>query len=178
MNGFQVLIRIYIEMEVRWLGYSLGTGDAVEIAVEKYADMVRRICFLNLRNHSDLEDVFQEVFLQFFLNLKSFQSEQHEKAWICKVTFNKCKDLNKSFWRKRIVSIENIEIPYESKEQSDVFSALLKLSELDKEVVYLHYYEGLTIPEIAEITQQNINTTYTRLKRAKEKLKLKMEEIK
>jgi RNA polymerase sigma factor (sigma-70 family) len=178
MNGFQVLIRIYIEMDVRWLGYSLGTGDAVEIAVEKYADMVRRICFLNLRNHTDLEDVFQEVFLQLFLNSNSFQSEQHEKAWLCKVTFNKCKDLNKSFWRKRIVSIENLEIPYESKEQSDVFNALLKLSKSDKEVIYLHFYEGFTIPEIAEIAQQNINTTYTRLRRAKEKLKLKMEEIK
>ncbi|MGE4483906.1 MAG: RNA polymerase sigma factor [Oscillospiraceae bacterium] len=155
---------------------SLGTDDAVSAAIEKYADMVRRICFLYLRNYADVEDVFQEVFLKFFLNAESFQSEDHQRAWLCRVTFNKCKDLCKSFWRNKVDSIEEMEIPYESPTQGELIKAVLELPSEYKEVVYLHYYEGRTIPEIAEIMQKNTNTVYTRLRRAREKLKQKVGE--
>jgi len=152
----------------------LVTDDLVSIAIEKYADMVRRICFLYLRDKADVEDVFQEVFLQYFLHINTFQDEQHQKAWLCRVTFNKCKDLNKSIWRKRVVSIEDLEIPFENPEQGELVTAVLQLPTAYKEIIYLHYYEGWTIPEIAEIMQQNVNTVYTQLRRAKTKLKQKV----
>jgi len=136
--------------------------------------MVRRICFLYLRDKADVEDVFQEVFLQYFLHINTFQDEQHQKAWLCRVTFNKCKDLNKSIWRKRVVSIEDLEIPFENPEQGELVTAVLQLPTAYKEIIYLHYYEGWTIPEIAEIMQQNVNTVYTQLRRAKTKLKQKV----
>lgn len=151
--------------------------DTVAMAIEKYADMVRRICFLYLRSSTDIEDVFQEVFLKYFLNLDKFHNEQHEKAWLCRVTFNKCKDLNRSFWRQKVVPLENLEISYEKQEQGDLIRAVLNLPSKYKEVIYLHYYEGWTIPEIAEIIEQNVNTVYTRLRRAREKLKAKVGEI-
>lgn len=151
--------------------------DPVAIAIEKHADMVRRICFLYLRNSADIEDVFQEVFLRYFLNRDKLENEQHEKAWLCRVTFNKCKDLNRSFWRQKVVIQDSLEIPYENQEQGDLIRAVLQLPAKYKEVIYLHYYEGWTIPEIAEITEQNVNTVYTQLRRAKEKLKAKVGEI-
>ena len=141
---------------------SLGTNDAVSAAIEKHADMVRRICFIYLRNFADVEDVFQEVFLKFFLNAESFQSEEHQRAWLCRVTFNKCKDLCKSYWRNKVVSIEEMEIPFESPTQGELIKAVFELPPEYKEVIYLHYYEGRTIPEIAEIMQKNTNTVYTR----------------
>ncbi|MBR0598491.1 sigma-70 family RNA polymerase sigma factor [Clostridiales bacterium BAD-6] len=144
----------------------------VAAAIDQYADMVRRICFLHLSNRSDVEDVFQEVFLQYYLNFSKLQNEQHEKAWLCRVTFNKCKDLNKSFWRKKVVSLDEMEIPFENEEQSEIIIALLQLPSKYKDVVYLHYYEGRSIPEIAKIMSQNTNTIYSRLRRAKEKLKV------
>lgn len=150
--------------------------DAVSFAIEKYADMVRRICFLYLRNREDVEDVFQEVFLKYFLHVHQLKDEQHQKAWLCTVTFNKCKNLCKSFWRKNVVSIEEMEIPYESPEQGELLKEILKLPPDDKEVIYLHYFEGLTIPEIAEIKKRNINTIYSRLRYAKKRLKQKIEE--
>lgn len=146
--------------------------DMVAAAIDQYADMVRRICFLHLRNRSDVEDVFQEVFLQYYLNISKIQNEQHEKAWLCRVTFNKCKDLNKSFWRKKVVSLDDMEIPFENEEQSEIIMALLQLPAKYKDVVYLHYYEGWSIPEIAKSMNLNTNTVYSRLRRAKEKLKM------
>jgi RNA polymerase sigma-70 factor (ECF subfamily) len=156
------------------LSPSFGTTDYVSAAIEKHADMVRRICFLYLRNSADVEDVFQEVFLKFFLNYDTFESDDHQKAWLCRVAFNKCKDLCKSFWRKRVVSIEEMEIPYENPKQDDLIKTVLGLPSDQKEVVYLHYYENRSIPEIAEIMQKNANTVYSILRRAKAQLKKKV----
>lgn len=158
------------------MSQSLGTDDYISAAIEKHADMVRRICFLYLRNGADVEDAFQEVFLKFFLHYASFESDDHQKAWLCRVAFNKCKDLCKSFWRRRVVSIEDMEIPYENPEQDDLIKAVLGLPSDQKEVVYLHYYENRTIPEIAEIMQKNTNTVYSMLRRAKAQLKKKVGE--
>ena len=138
--------------------------------------MVRRICFLYFKDYSDVEDVFQEVFLKFFLNTDTFENPEHEKAWLCRVTFNKCKDLCKSFWRKKVVSIEEMDIPYESPAQEELVKVVLLLPTEYKDLVYLHYYEGRPIPEIAEIMQENVNTVYSRLRRAKALLRRKLGE--
>lgn len=159
------------------MNQSLGTDDVVSIAIEKHADMVRRICYLYLRNSADVEDVFQDVFLKFFLNSNSLRDEEHQKAWLCRVTFNRCKDLCKSFWRKNVVSLEENDIPYENPEQGELMKAILQLSPEDKELIYLHYFEGRTIFEISESMQKNVNTVYSQLRRAKLKLKRKMEDF-
>lgn len=156
------------------MSQSLGTNDYISEAIEKHADMVRRICFLYLRNSADVEDVFQEVFLKFFLNYASFESDAHQKAWLCRVTFNKCKDVCKSFWKKQVVSIEELEIPYEDPEQGELIKTILELPPDMRELIYLHYYEQRNIPEIAEILQKNTNTVYSALRRAKAQLKLKV----
>ena len=75
-------------------------------AVEKYADTVRRICIVHLKNHADTEDIFQTVFLKYVLSSVSFENEEHEKAWFIRVTVNACKDLPKSFFRSRTVSLD------------------------------------------------------------------------
>lgn len=160
------------------MNQSLGANDDVSIAIEKHADMVRRICFLYLENNADVEDVFQEVFLKYFLNIDKLQSEEHKKAWLCKVTFNKCKDLCKSNWRKKTVSIDQVDIPcYDSPEQNQLIKAILQLPFEHKQIIYLHYYEGFSIPEIAETMKKNINTIYTKLRCAKKLLKQEVGDI-
>lgn len=151
--------------------------EDISNTIEKYGDMVRRISFLYFSNKADVEDVFQEVFLQYFLNIDEIHSEEHKKSWLCRVTFNKCKDLCKSFWRKKVVSLDDIEIPFESEEQSELILAVMKLPAEYKNIIYMHYYEGFTIPEIAEITMKNVNTVYSQLRRAKLKLKKELGEI-
>ena len=80
-----------------------------------------------LRNYADVEDVFQEVFLKYFRSRPAFESEEHEKAWLCRVTINKCKDACKNFFRKNVSSIEEMELPFEDPKESEVMAAVLAL---------------------------------------------------
>ena len=77
-------------------------------AIERYADTVRRICMIHLKNHADTEDIFQNVFLKYVLSTAVFESEEHEKAWFIRVTINACRDLLKSFFRSRTVSLDTL----------------------------------------------------------------------
>lgn len=145
-------------------------------AVEKYADTVRRICIVHLKNHADTEDIFQTVFLKYVLSSVSFENEEHEKAWFIRVTVNACKDLLKSFFRSRTVSLDEIiekpsEMPQDNRE---VLEAVLELPEKYRDVVYLYYYEEYTAPEIGRILRKKENTVYTLLKRARKILKDKL----
>ena len=80
----------------------------VNRAIEQYADTVRRLCMVHLKNHADTEDIFQTVFLKYALSLVAFESQEHEKAWLIRVTINACKDLLKSFFRSRTVSLDKL----------------------------------------------------------------------
>ena len=126
-------------------------------AVEQYADLVRRICMIHLKNYEDSEDIFQTVF----------------------VTVNACRDLLKSFFRSRTVSLDQlIERPQDMPEDhSDILEAVLELPARFRDVVYLHYYEGYTAPEIGRILKKNPNTVYTLLARARQLLKTKLEGV-
>lgn len=142
-------------------------------AIELYADTVRRLCVVHLKNHADAEDIFQTVFLKYVLSSVMFESDAHEKAWFIRVTVNACKDLLKSFWRSRTVSIEELlDEPASIDEESrEVLDAVLSLPTKYRQVVYLHYYEGYAAPQIARILGKNPNTIYTLLTRAKKLLK-------
>lgn len=81
----------------------MRSEEAVREAIDRYADMVKRICFIHLKNEADTEDIFQTVFLKYAMSDVAFTNETHEKAWLIRVTLNACKDLLKSFFRKRTV---------------------------------------------------------------------------
>lgn len=153
---------------------SLDTNDVILEALEKYSDMVRRICFIYLRSQADVEDVFQEVFLKLLQNKVTFESEEHEKAWLCRVAINKCKDMLKSFWRRNVGYVEGMELLFEVKEENDVMQEVLSLPQKYKDVVYLFYYEGYSVPEMAKLLDQKINTIYSNLHRARGLLKTKL----
>lgn len=153
---------------------SSGTNDAVTRALVKYSDMVRRICFIYLKNEADVEDIFQDVFFKMLQYKKSFENEEHEKAWLCRVTINQCKDFNKSFFRRNVCSIEGLEIPTEDKTEEGLIREVLALPQKYRDVIYLYYYEDYPISEVAKILGKNENTVHTRLRRAKAILKNKL----
>lgn len=144
--------------------------------IEQYGDTVRRLCLVHLKNTADTEDIFQTVFLKYALTFVSFDSDEHEKAWLIRVTLNACKDLLKSIFRSRTVSLEElVEQPAQlSADHREVLEAVLSLPAKYRDVVYLHYYEEYTAPEIARILEKNVNTVYTRLTRAKGLLREKL----
>lgn len=145
-------------------------------AMELYSDTVRRICIIHLKNYHDSEDIFQTVFLKYVLSSVEFESREHEKAWFIRVTINACKDLLKSFFRSKTVSFDEIpdcpSLPAE--DYSDVWNAVFSLPQKYRDVIYLHYFEEYTAPEIAEIIGKNVNTVYTLLNRGKKMLKEKL----
>lgn len=145
-------------------------------AIQRYGDTVRRLCMVHLKNYADTEDIFQTVFLKYALTSVSFDSDEHEKAWLIRVTLNACKDLLKSIFRSRTVSLEElVEQPAQlSADHREVLEAVLSLPAKYRDVVYLHYYEEYTAPEIARILGKNVNTVYTRLTRAKGLLREKL----
>ena len=154
----------------------MRSEQEVSRAVEQYADMVRRLCMIHLKNHADTEDIFQTVFLKYALSSVLFESAEHEKAWILRVTVNACKDLLKSFYRSRTVSLDDImEQPaVMPQDHREVLEAVLSLPAKYKDAVYLHYYEGYTAPEISRILGKNVNTVYTLLNRSKQLLREKL----
>lgn len=144
--------------------------------LEKYSAEVYRICYLYLRNKAEAEDAFQDVFLRFMQANREFESDEHEKAWICRVAINRCKDIVKSF-RYRFVSLDSIpEIKFENEADNTVLDTILGLPPKYKAVLYLHYYEGYKASQIAKILGSSENTVYSQLSRARSLLKERLGE--
>lgn len=145
-------------------------------AMQLYSDTVRRICMIHLKNDEDTQDIFQTVFLKYVLSSVSFESEEHEKAWFIRVTINACKDLLKSFFRSRTVPLDALseQSAQVDDDYSDVREAVFSLPPKYRDVVYLHYFEDYTAPQISSIIGKNVNTVYTLLNRAKKMLKDKL----
>ncbi len=150
----------------------MRSEQEVNDAIERYADMVRRICMVHLKNHADTEDIFQTVFLKYALSGTEFDSAEHERAWLIRVTLNACRDLLRSVMRRRTVSLDEAlecatELP---PEHAEVLEAVLALPRRYRDAVYLHYYEGYSAADTARILRRNVNTVYTLLSRARQLL--------
>lgn len=145
----------------------------VNSAIDQYSDMVLRLCMVYLKNSTDAEDIFQTVFLKYTLYDRPFENEEHEKAWLIRVTVNACKDWLKSAFHSRTISLEELSgyAPSVTAEQYAVMEAVWSLPKQYRDVIYLHYYEGYTAPEIAGILKRNPNTVYTHLHKGKELLR-------
>lgn len=154
----------------------MRSEQEVNRAIERYSDTVQRLCLVYLKNHADTEDVFQNVFFKYYLSSVVFESDEHEKAWIIRVTVNACKDWLKNFFRSRTVPLNEVaELASNvSQENKDVLEAVLSLPAKYRDVVYLHYYENYTAPQISKILHKNVNTIYTILTRSKDLLREKL----
>ena len=148
----------------------------VNRALKLYADTVRRICFMYLKNDADVEDVFQEVFLKYLLHPSSFESDAHEKAWLISTTKHYCLDVLKSSWHKKRVALDiNREIMSDEREQEyPVLDEILKLPQKYREVLYLYYYEEYSVKEIGIMLKRKESTIQSRLAAGRNKLKTRL----
>lgn len=152
----------------------MQSEQEIHRVIDKYGDMIRRICFLHLKNYQDTEDIFQDVFLKYLLWDGSFKSDAHEKSWFARVTINACRDLLRSFTRHTTVSLEEIatvsELPQDPDHQ-ELLQQICSLPPKYRDVIYLFYYEGYSAVEIAKILHKKENTIYTWLDRARKALR-------
>ena len=142
----------------------------LEKVIEKYSDMVYRLAIARTRNIEISEEVFQEVFYRLSKKIPDFQNEEHEKAWLIKVTINCTKTLLIDSWKHKTCELpENL--TEEDKDIYEIYDTVLKLPKKYRTVIHLFYYEDLSIKDISKILNTNENTVKTWLSRAREKLK-------
>lgn len=149
-------------------------NELIKEMLDKYSDMVYRIALTRCKNKESAEDVYQTVFLKYSEKMPKFESEEHSKAWFIKVTINLSKNENTSAWNNKVVALDE-SIQFESKKDSDIFIDICKLPQNYKSVIYLMYYEGYKVKEIADILEASEGTIKTWLYRAREILKESIE---
>lgn len=126
-------------------------------------------------NVTDAEDILQEAFLRAYEKAPEFTSEEHEKAWLMKVTVNLCKSRLRSPWHRRRVELTE-SYPASGPEQHELLEQVMALPPKYRTVIHLYYYEGYSTKDISELTGQKESTVRSRLARARQKLKSVLEE--
>ena len=149
-----------------------------EQAVKTFSDTVYRVSLNILKNPQDTEDVMQNVFLRYLKHQHTFESEEHIKAWLIRVSVNESKRFLKLNSKSESVTLEEVAntLFSESSEEGDIFKEVMSLDEKYRTVILLYYYEGYDVKEIAHILKRNQATVRTQLSRARELLKPKLKE--
>lgn len=138
-----------------------------------YGDMLYRLALVRTRSAADAEDVVQEVFLRCLKTAPRFESAEHQKAWLIKVTVNCSKSLLGSAFRRHSVPEDAAGELVSDAEQSysDVYEAVLKLPEKYRTAIHLFYYEDYSVKEIASLMRTTESTVKSWLHRARGMLK-------
>ena len=148
-----------------------------EQIVRTYADMVYRIAYRYVKNSIDTDDVFSEVFLAYFKKERTFESEEHRKAWLIRVTINCAKDILGQ--RVHLQQLHEETLPSQTEPDVDTYmdlhNAIEQLRPEYREVIKFYYLDDLSIREIAQILNKNENTIKTQLFRARDILKSVLE---
>lgn len=144
-----------------------------EQIVRTYADMVYRIAYRYVKNPTDADDVFSEVFLSYFKKDRVFESEEHRKAWLIRVTINCAKDFlsQRSQWQQLQEGMVGDQTKPNTDTYLDLYAAIEQLKPEYREVIKLFYLDDLTVKQIAEVLGKNENTVKTQLSRARETLR-------
>lgn len=153
--------------------YSFGTNEYIQDVLNKYSDMLIKLAFTYVKNLADAEDITQEVFISLMKNGNNIQNDEHLKAWLIRVTINKCKNHLKSSWIKWSVPLPE-DLSYLPKEDSEVLLQLLELPVKYRSVIHLFYYENYSINEIAQLLDKKPATIGTWLSRGRGQLKEKL----
>lgn len=151
-----------------------------EHLVQTYADTIMRICYTYLHSTADAEDICQDTLIKLISHTKPFSSAEHERAWVIRVTINACKDMLRRTNAHEIVALDTISDVTEPNETEThnqaqaVLDAVMSLPLLYREVIYLRYYEGYSIRDIARVLGVSEDAVSQRLSRARKQLKPKL----
>ena len=149
-----------------------SSQNSIEDIYKRNFDMVYRISFSYLKNQADTEDVTTDVFVKLMQKSISFETAEHEKAWLIRTTINTCKDILNHWWRRHadIDDYDNLrgDDPFHIDE---TLKAVMELPKRYKDVIYLYYYEGYTTEEVAGILRKPHSTIRNHLSEARKLLR-------
>ena len=152
----------------------LDKKNVFALAVERYSDTVYRAAMHNCSRAADAEDVVQDVYEKLLRYPGNFESEEHLKAWLLRVTINRCHDLTRASYQKDTELDETIPAPAQA--DGSVLDAVRALPDNYRDAIYLHYYEGYTFQEIGEILHISPSAVSMRLHRGRKKLQAILKE--
>ena len=175
-NGSRVRI-IYTEEQT-----ALQNREKIKEIYDRQVDRVYRTAMVFMKNSQDAEDIVQSVFLTLIEKGIQFDTPEHEKAWFIVTTRNRCKDILKSYWRKSVDLVEEgmDETAYSvsteppgSDFRAEALDIIMNLPEDQREIILLHYYEGYTVNETADmlkLSESKVRSQIASAKRALSKL--------
>lgn len=143
--------------------------------LQTYGDMLYRTAYLLLGNPHDVQDALQETLLRYLEKAPAFASQDHEKAWLLRVTANCCKDCLRFRKRHAYLDLEPLRECLPAQEHRHL-QELYALPAKWKTVLVLHYFEGYSLKEIGEILNLSESAVKKRLQRAREALRMEMED--
>lgn len=146
---------------------------------ERYKDMVYRIALNYYGSSYDADDTVQDVMLKLFQRKESFESEDHARYWLIRVTINQCKNSLRLARLRRHEALDDaaLSVQFQQPEHSKVYREVMALPERYRTVLYLFYYEELSVNKIALLLGIKSTAVTTRLSRARQKLKTKLTEV-
>lgn len=160
---------------------NMSTQEFDEV-YERYKSLLYRIGFTYLKNAEDVQDLLQEVFIKRLYHAPEFETMEHEKRWMIRITVNLAKNQLKSFWRRNVGKLEEMmETPECSQwqwndQERTLYDSVMALPEKQRIAIYLHYFEGYTCKEIANILACKESAVKMRLKKGRDLLKLSLSE--
>lgn len=147
-------------------------------AMTRHGDAIYRLALCRTQNIQDAEDIYQDVFLQLLRDQTAFTDDEHLKAWLIRVTINRAGSLHRRLWRRReTLSLEQAACcaAPPSDEYRELWEIICALPPKLRTVIHLHYAEGYSTDEIANLTGCRPATVRTRLFRARNQLKNALE---
>ncbi|MGM8216067.1 sigma-70 family RNA polymerase sigma factor [Bacillaceae bacterium W0354] len=161
--------------------------EVLEECMSEYGTEIKRVIFSYVRNHSDTDDITQDVFFTVYKKLNDFKGESSLKTWIYRIAINKSKDYLRSLnvrENKLINKLKNNTntinnnpeaLSIQTETSNELLTEVYQLPLKYREVIILYYFEDLDTQEISDALDVNINTVKARLRRARERLKERLE---
>ena len=158
---------------------SIGTDEGIQEVLDQHSLMVYRLAYAQTGTRHDADDIYQEVFLRLVKANPVFESGEHAKAWLIRVTMNCCSSFRLSAWRRRIVPYEEqagyAAQTFTEEEFGDLHHALGKMPLKSRTILHLFYYEGMSAQEIGWVLRIPASSVRVQLSRTRMKLKALLE---
>jgi RNA polymerase sigma-70 factor, ECF subfamily len=171
------------------INVSENAAEAIDEIMTRYGQEILQLAFSYVKNKQIAEDLTQEIFVKCYKSLHTYSGKSKFRTWLWRIASNHCKDYLKSWYNKNVfttdyqpiydsIQSESVEqTVIQDEEDGQLASAVMELPVIYREVIYLFYFEEMSIKEIAVVTEAKENTIKTRLKRGKELLKERLEEM-
>ncbi|RKJ40677.1 sigma-70 family RNA polymerase sigma factor [Acutalibacter sp. 1XD8-33] len=149
------------------------TAEEFSGYVREYGDMVYRVALNACKNPADAEDILQTALLKLYREKSPFESPEHVRRWLIRVAVNEAKKLARSAWLRKTLPLEDYAatLEFQAPEESELFLQVMALPAKYRTPLYLYYYEGYPVREVAALCGLKESTVQTRLQRARQALK-------